>query len=177
MECHSYFTNIRAELMSEFEKAQKEICIAVAWFTNHDIFDLLIKKLEKKVEITLVVINDDVNNMLGGLDFQKFIDKGGKFFFADAKWSMHNKYCIIDDSVLMTGSYNYTNLAEAVNYENVVKFVGMSDIIKEYKDNFNLIISKTDSVQSIKQYLTKNPPKGNYSAFLIISRTMQSRED
>ena len=33
---------------------------------------------------------------------------------------MHNKFIIVDNTKLFTGSYNFTNDAENNNYENVI---------------------------------------------------------
>ena len=32
---------------------------------------------------------------------------------------MHNKFCVIDNQLIVTGSYNWTNNAESQNDENV----------------------------------------------------------
>jgi hypothetical protein len=157
MEIKSYFENIRKIIISEIDKAEKEIIIAMAWFTNFDIFNILLSKLPK-VSIRLIVLNDDINNRNNGLDFQEFIDKGGEFYYGVQNRPMHNKYCIIDEKVLISGSYNYTYLAESINYENIIVFKGPSDITDSYKSYFlNNLISNLKPIKSISQYLNDNP--------------------
>ena len=80
MEITPYFSEIQKMLIDELSRASKQIDVAVAWFTNHEIFDVLLSKLPD-VKVRIVVINDDVNNRFGGLDFQKFIDSKGEFYF------------------------------------------------------------------------------------------------
>ena len=53
-------------------------------------------------------------------DFQKFIDIGGHFYFSDTRNPMHNKFCVIDNKVLINGSYNWTYYAEDRNRENIL---------------------------------------------------------
>ena len=38
----SHFKNIRAELLERLNEANKEIIIAVYWFTNRELFDALV---------------------------------------------------------------------------------------------------------------------------------------
>jgi phosphatidylserine/phosphatidylglycerophosphate/cardiolipin synthase-like enzyme len=80
----------------------------------------------------LIIHNDYINNRETGLPFQKFIDAGGKFYFSDEENPMHNKFCIIDNQVLINGSYNWTYYAESKNRENVL-------IIKDEKDVIELL--------------------------------------
>lgn len=169
MEITPYFSEIQKMLIDELSRASKQIDVAVAWFTNHEIFDVLLSKLPD-VKVRIVVINDDVNNRFGGLDFQKFIDSKGEFYFAEQRNPMHNKYCIIDDSVLITGSFNYTYWADSINDENVVKFVGCNDIIELYKANFNDIIRRSYKVADVSEHLKSHPFISNiysYNNFII----------
>ncbi len=156
-------------LVDELNQASKQIDIAVAWFTNHEIYDVLLSK-SQKIKIRLIIINDDVNNRFGGLNFQELIDANGEFYFAEQKIPMHNKYCIIDDNVLITGSFNYTYWADSINDENVIKFVGCNDIIESYKSNFEEIIERSYKITSVKDHLKIHPFVRNiysYNNFIV----------
>ncbi len=48
---------------------------------------------------------------------------------------MHNKYCIIDNRVLITGSYNWSAAAEYSNDENAL-FLEGAPIIQDYAADF-----------------------------------------
>ena len=78
---------------------------------------------------------------------------------------MHNKYIVIDNHIVITGSYNYTYLAENINNENVIRLSGAEDIINGFIDDFNEISSNLSSVLSVKEYLEENPPFTNVFAF------------
>ena len=48
---------------------------------------------------------------------------------------MHNKYCIIDNDTVITGSYNWTTAAETKNDENITIHCicsDGSDLVKKY---------------------------------------------
>ena len=157
----AYFENIRFELISALKRSTNEIRIAVAWFTNQELFDVLIDRLANNVDITLVIIDDYINNGSFGLDFELFLNNGGKLYYGIEENPMHHKFCVIDDSILFTGSYNWTYYAENKNKENIVKFENNKPIIEVYRNQFNLLISQLDRIQvankiSIEQFESKN---------------------
>ena len=71
--------NIRSLILDEVHKASVNLKVAVYWFTNHDLFDLLYQKQLDGVPCELIIHNDYINNRDTGLPFQKLIDAGGKF--------------------------------------------------------------------------------------------------
>ncbi len=115
----AHFTNIRAEIITELKFAQHSIKIAVAWFTNLELFDCILEKCEQGIHIELIIVKDAINLRKYGLDFNKFIELGGKLFFGNSDSLMHHKFCVIDDSILLNGSYNWTYWAESKNSENI----------------------------------------------------------
>ncbi len=169
MEIKPYFSGIKELIIDELNHATRQIDIAVAWFTNHEIFEALLAKLPQ-VRIRLIIINDDVNNRYGGLDLQKFIDSKGEFYFAEHRTPMNNKYCIIDDRVLITGSFNYTYWAESINDENVIKIIGGGDVVNSFKSNFKEILGRSNKVSRIDEYLAQHPFSVNiysYNNFIL----------
>lgn len=113
-----FFKDIRQEIIKELKSAKAEINVAVCWFTSNELFEALCDRLSE-IPVNLIVLNDAINNKPDGLDFQKFIELGGKFYFGDIENPMHNKYCIIDGSTVINGSYNWTYFAENKNHENI----------------------------------------------------------
>jgi len=53
---------------------------------------------------------------------------------------MHHKVFIIDDKIVVTGSYNFSNNSENTNDENLV-FVNNSDIAAYYEEEFDKVWS------------------------------------
>lgn len=49
---------------------------------------------------------------------------------------MHNKFCIIDDHITLTGSYNWTASADLKNDENLL-IIESKEIARIYKEQFN----------------------------------------
>ncbi len=144
----AYFRNIRKEILDTIETTESKLRIAVAWFTNADLFNLLLNGLSKGIDIELVIIDDYINNGDFGLNFQEFINKGGKLYYGKEENPMHHKFCVIDKRILFTGSYNWTYYAENKNIENLLKIEGNSKIIDTYIEEFDLLITDLKLVKS-----------------------------
>lgn len=149
-----HFQNIRISIIKEIEKANTSLKVAVYWFTNHELFDLLYHKQLNGIQCELIIHNDYINNREAGLPFQKFIDAGGQFYFSDEENPMHNKFCIIDNRVLINGSYNWTYYAESKNRENILIIKDEKDVIKAFETEFSQLIELVKPLQSIAR-LTK----------------------
>ncbi len=134
----TYFNNIREKISKELVTATSEIKVAVCWFTSKELFDLLCDKLKDGKSVELIVLNDSINNRPDGLHFQTFVDLGGKFYFSSIENPMHNKYCIIDETTVINGSYNWTYFAENKNFENVMIFKE-HEIVTDFINDFNRI--------------------------------------
>jgi len=150
----AYFQNIRISIIDEIEKATKSLKVAVYWFTNHELFELLYQKQLSGVQCELIIHNDYINNRDTGLPFQKLIDAGGRFYFSDEENPMHNKFCIIDNQVLINGSYNWTYYAESKNRENVLIIRNEIDVIKSFETEFSKLVELIKPIRSINR-LTK----------------------
>ena len=57
---------------------------------------------------------------------------------------MHEKFCIIDDRVVITGSYNWTNKAEH-NDESISVFTDDTSTISFYLDLFGKLSNKYET--------------------------------
>ena len=112
----AHFEKIQGIVIGCLLKAQLSIHIAMAWFTNQKIADVLKEKAKENVDIKIVIHDDYVNQEHGanldGLTYKLIKPKLGGI--------MHNKFCVIDNRVVITGSYNWSTKAETKNEENVL---------------------------------------------------------
>ncbi|MGL4654717.1 MAG: phospholipase D-like domain-containing protein [Sarcina sp.] len=105
------FEEIQDKLISELQNAKYIILVAVAWFTNKKIYNVLKAKQAEGVVVRVIISNDDTNNG-SGLDYSIF-DTYKMSKFGQYKYNiMHNKFCVIDLKKVLEGSYNWTNSAE-----------------------------------------------------------------
>lgn len=140
---------IQDKLISLLEQSTSSLKIAVTWLTNHDLFDVVLKKLENTAfQIDLIVLNDKINNKIEGVNFQSLIDKGGNFYYSNIDRMVHHKFCIIDDKIVITGSYNWTYYAEQRNWENIL-IIDENEIVKAYIQEFKKVKEHHEKVESI----------------------------
>ena len=117
----AHFENIKNILANNISNATKNIEVAVAWFTHRELFKEILSALDRKVSVEIFLSDSIINKGEHGLNFSLFLNKGGKLKFANSvKSFMHNKFCVIDEKLLITGSYNWTYAAEKYNSENIV---------------------------------------------------------
>ncbi|OIN56230.1 phospholipase D-like domain-containing protein [Arsenicibacter rosenii] len=114
LEVISEFENIKDFILREINKAKYTIWIAVAWFTDRDLANLLYKKVKEGLNVQIILNDDEINSVLKEKlksHFEVFLapvnDKFSKL--------MHNKFCVIDLEKIIHGSYNWTNKAQYNN--------------------------------------------------------------
>ncbi|WP_460554569.1 phospholipase D-like domain-containing protein [Hymenobacter daeguensis] len=131
-----HFTGIRKAILEALDKATEEILVAVYWFTNAQLFSVLCNKVREGKKVSIIVHNDFINNREAGLDFQSFIDLGGRFYFSTSEYPMHNKFCVIDNQILINGSYNWTYFAETKNSENILIIRNEQEAVSAFHSEF-----------------------------------------
>lgn len=152
----AYFTNIKSQIAFELRNAKTSIIIAMAWFTDKDLFAILIEKA-KKVRVELVLYRDEINIRDAGLDLERLTRFGGKLYLIGDRL-MHHKFCILDDKITLTGSYNWTYKASQENDENIVIIRGDYDLANSYTEIFRKLTGQqpqtpTDDIGKISRRL------------------------
>lgn len=142
------FTGIKDFIIEKLNEASSSIRVAMAWFTNDDLYQVLLQLLDKGIKVELIIIDDHINRNEFGLDFNIFISKGGHFYLSSKEKNMHNKFCVIDTKMAITGSYNWTYYAEKRNWENII-VCNDETIIKQYEAEFGAI---KKSLAEVKYY-------------------------
>ena len=111
----AYFEGIEKQVINDIDKARVSIHVAMAWFTNQRIADKLIEKYEEGLDVKVVSFDDHTNAKFG-----VFLGEIPHHMVKSSKGGiMHNKFCVIDNQKVLTGSYNWSDKAENKNVENV----------------------------------------------------------
>lgn len=146
MELKAHFSNIHNVIIGHLEQAQSEIVAAIAWFTDRDIFEVLCNKTRTGVKVTVALIGDEINQGPGGLNFEKLRSLGGRVILLQPSSrdepTMHHKFCVIDGSTVVTGSYNWSKKART-NDENITVVTDSTDFAGKYLDTFESILVRT----------------------------------
>jgi len=140
MDIQAYFDNISDQIISELNASKTSIRIAVAWVTDDEIYQLLCSKAGQGLSVELILIDDRINRD-SSIDFNELTETGGTIHWVKGdKGIMHNKFCIIDDKTVITGSYNWSRQAKS-NYENITVINDDPVLMVQYLNEFNYIKS------------------------------------
>lgn len=140
--------NFETHIINELMLAQQSIKIAVAWFNSKNILNILCWKLRGGVCVELILHYDEINSESeSSLDFSEYNRVGGTLIWAKGeKSTMHVKFCIIDDKVLLHGSCNWTYRAFKKNDEVLNITTDEPEMINTYLSTFTLLKRKYSSV-------------------------------
>ena len=138
--CEAYFENIQDVIVDHISQAKESLRIAMAWFTNPDIYNALWRACKRGVNVQLLINNDRINNRINGLPFDRLVEADAILYVAEPPSLIHNKFCIIDDKIVIDGSYNWTILAETNNDENIV-VIENGNVIRSFIDAFDTLIN------------------------------------
>lgn len=146
MELKAHFSNIHQVIIDHLRQAQSEIVAAIAWFTDRDIFDALCRKAGSGIRVSVALIGDEINRGPGKLNFQRLEVLGGSVTFlrpsSRAEPTMHHKFCVIDRSTVITGSYNWSHKARS-NDENITVVTDSADFAGRYLETFNDLLKRS----------------------------------
>lgn len=135
----AHFNEIQNRLLSALDKARVSIIVAMSWFTNETLLAKLVQKQNEKVDVKVAIYDDGINRN-HGVDLTQL--KTSYKIKAERGGIMHNKFCVIDNQVVITGSYNWTNNAETHNEENItIQYDPKS--ATEYSVMFNNLIKSS----------------------------------
>ena len=115
VETEAHFQYIQNTILNELNTARVSILVVMAWFTNETLATKLIEKYNEGIDVKVAIFDDGINRRhgvdLAGIPTKKIKpSKGG---------IMHNKFCVIDNQIVITGSYNWSSNAEFKNEENI----------------------------------------------------------
>jgi len=120
-------------IIQEISQAKKSIKLAIYGFSNDRIRDAVLNAHKRGIDTKVVTDDKRANseNILmlkeAGIDL---VDDENPYAL------MHNKFLVIDENVVWTGSANYSYYAFYKNNENLVKFTS-SKIAKVYLEEFD----------------------------------------
>lgn len=111
-------TDIKQRILTEINNANLSIYLAMAWFTDRDIANAIIKAKKRIANIDIIlssnVQNETVKSMFNGAGISVHAFETG-----DTRGIMHHKFCLIDNKITINGSYNYSYNASNNNVENI----------------------------------------------------------
>jgi phosphatidylserine/phosphatidylglycerophosphate/cardiolipin synthase-like enzyme len=132
--CFSPRGGCQEAVVRELKKARREVLVQAYSFTADPLTFALVDA--KKRGVTVDILLDRSNEVERYSDLKIFLEHGLAPLVDAGHAIAHNKVMIIDQKVLVTGSYNFTKQAEEENAENLLILKGHPELIQAYRQNF-----------------------------------------
>lgn len=134
----TYFSpddGVQAILLDILSEAQESIYFMAFSFTADPLGDVIRERAESGVTVAGVMDEEQVSSNIG-TEFDPFRQAGLDVFIDGNPGQMHHKIIIVDESIVIFGSYNFTNSAETKNDENLLVIYNdqiAAQFIEEFK--------------------------------------------
>lgn len=129
----AHFKGEESKVINAINSACATIDVCMAWFTNENILKTLEKKQAEGVKVRVITFKDGVNKR-HGVDLSRLEHKELR---GEHGGIMHNKFCVVDNWTMITGSYNWTTAAETRNDENALVEENNRSLASSYTKQFN----------------------------------------
>lgn len=140
------------EVIRQIDNAKNSIYASMYYFTSREIAQALVRARQRGIEVRVCLnaTDDDYGKYSKDVYLR---NNGIPIRTIKGKGIMHNKFCIIDETTILTGSYNWTKRAEFENDENML-VINSREIAKAYKEEFDrLYAGKKPNAFSFKDEL------------------------
>ncbi|MBL4244876.1 hypothetical protein H8F18_20915 [Vibrio fluvialis] len=175
MKLEVYFDALENSVMQELSKAKVYVKVAVAWITFQNYEQLFIDLSKKGVKIEILVSDSPQlrNNQMTTVN--NLIKHGITVIVCKMPSSrnyMHHKFAVIDDSVVINGSFNWSANA-AMSFENLMVIRNDNKMVREFLAEFGKIKALDQKAIHSLQSVTKCSCGGSFVNLLIFdSRPM-----
>jgi len=136
----TYFSpedGVAAAVQNLIQGAQESINFMAFSFTANDLGDAIIQRAAEGVTVQGVMDDGQINSNQG-TNFDSFLQAGLDVRRDGNPGQMHHKVIIIDKSIVITGSYNFSTSAEEQNDENLV-VIHDADIAADFLAEFTRV--------------------------------------
>lgn len=121
-------------IIAEISRAKKTIQVQAYSFTSAPIAKALLEAHKRGVHVEAIL---DKSQKTAKYTSATFLVNAGIPVLIDSKHAIaHNKIIIIDQSTLITGSFNFTKAAEEKNAENLLVIKGNQPLVDKYLKNY-----------------------------------------
>jgi phosphatidylserine/phosphatidylglycerophosphate/cardiolipin synthase-like enzyme len=131
---------VQASFLDLIDNAQKSIYFMAFSFTSDELGDAVRARAQNGVEVKGIMEDEQVNSN-AGTEFDPFQQAGLDVLRDGNPGQMHHKVMVIDESIVVFGSYNFTNSAETRNDENLLVIYN-TEIASQFLAEFQRVYSQ-----------------------------------
>jgi len=144
----SLYDNPQKAIIKNINQAEAFINIAMYIFTDKEIALPLVNAQKRGVKVRVYLDRSQIESSYSVSRF--LVQKGIKTRISTNNYIMHNKFAIIDNRLLLTGSYNWTFSANNRNDENLI-VIDDSETIARYQNQFEKLWFDKYSLERTRQ--------------------------
>lgn len=133
--CFSPDNGCASKIVSAISSAKANIRVMAYSFTSAPIAKALLEAKKRGIAVEVVIDHSRVSERYSEVTFMT--NQGIPVYADDREKIQHNKVIIIDEALVITGSYNFTKAAESHNAENLL-IIRSKELAKQYLKNFEL---------------------------------------
>jgi phosphatidylserine/phosphatidylglycerophosphate/cardiolipin synthase-like enzyme len=137
--------HVQDSIIELINNAEVSIYFMAFSFTSDPIGNAIRVSAKEGVVVAGVMETDQIKSNIG-TEFDPFSQAGLDVFSDGNDGLMHHKVMIIDESIVILGSYNFTNSAETKNDENLLVIYN-EDIAAQFMDEFQRVYTQAQSAQ------------------------------
>ena len=120
-------------IVREIDRARSEILVQAYSFTSAPIAEALRKAHRRGVRVEVIL---DKSQKTRKYSSATFLENAGIPTFIDHRHAIaHNKIILVDRTVVITGSFNFTKAAEEKNAENLL-IIRSKELARPYLENW-----------------------------------------
>jgi phosphatidylserine/phosphatidylglycerophosphate/cardiolipin synthase-like enzyme len=134
--CFSRVERCDVLLISLINRANRSVYVAVYSFTRDSLATALISAKERGVEVRVVIERERAYEQ--GSEYPRLKSAGVDVRLDGNPNSMHHKFMVIDEYIVVTGSYNWSTAAETRNDENIVVILDR-DVAQRFVQEFERV--------------------------------------
>lgn len=121
-------------IIQEIGKAQFRVRVQAYSFTSAPIAKAILEAKKRGVDCEVILDKSQETQNYSELDF--FHNQGIPTYIDDRHAIAHNKVILLDDSTVITGSFNFSKAAEESNAENLLILTGDTELAAKYAANY-----------------------------------------
>jgi len=130
----SLYDDPEAVIIKNINAAEEFIGIAMYTFTDIEISQAILEAKDRGINIKIYLDRSQVKAKYSRSRY--FVQNGIEVRISSNSYIMHNKFAVIDNEIVITGSYNWTASAGERNDENLL-VIDDNYVVKRYQDQFN----------------------------------------
>lgn len=148
-----YFEDHKSVIEREIRAAKSSIYVAVAWINFKTYAELFRSVLERDVELN-IICSDNWQNRSHQEEISKLIKHGAVIRLLKMPYTrnyMHHKFAVIDQLVILNGSFNWSPNAEK-SIENLMVVRNAGKEVNAFLEEFQRLLSiETDILRELQK--------------------------